>query len=30
MLTGGNAPEAVPADQQAAGASTPPPGVPAF
>lgn len=30
MLTGGNAPEGAPADQQAAGASTPPPGVPAF
>jgi hypothetical protein len=30
MLTGGNAADGGPADQQAAGASTPPPGVPAF
>jgi hypothetical protein len=30
MLTGGNAPEAAAADEHAAGASTPPPGVPAF
>jgi hypothetical protein len=29
MLTGGDAPQAAPADAQAAGASTPPPGVPA-